>query len=272
MHISPGNVDCRSSCDLAYPVGTKVTLTATPDQGSVFQPGGFFIQGIGVNCESPCTVTMANDVSVIASFNSVHWMTVNKAGTGTSTVTWVESDAWYGRLLTCGSDCAMLLPLDFIGLHADAAPGSKFIGWSNGPCKEPFGPDTDCAITLDADSAVTATFDKIDTPTTDPGGGGTTDPGGGTTGGGTPGGAGGAGTPPPPGGTPIPPPGTTVPPTTTTPSSKLKFRATGKRRGKLVTLSLRFSGGTLGHNQVTIRLCRASGRSRRRRSSRPAAC
>jgi len=53
------------SCSATYPKGTVVTLTATPDPGSVFMGWS----GDCVGTQRTCTVVMDKDRSVIARFD-----------------------------------------------------------------------------------------------------------------------------------------------------------------------------------------------------------
>jgi Divergent InlB B-repeat domain len=83
-----------------------------------------------------------------------------------------------------GIDCSALCSHDFeegaaIVLTAKPVAGSTFAGWSGGGCSG----TAPCQLALDADTAVTATFEEIDG-----GGGGATGDGGGSTGGGSIGG------------------------------------------------------------------------------------
>jgi hypothetical protein len=68
---TPTGIDCNTTSNLgcsstAFPLGTQVTLTATPASGSVFA-------GWSANCQpaqnTTCTVTMANYEAVAAIFN-----------------------------------------------------------------------------------------------------------------------------------------------------------------------------------------------------------
>ncbi len=73
---SPAGIDCGGTCMATFPIGSQVTLTATPDGSS------HFAGWIGEGCfgTGPCTVTMSGAKSVTATF-------LPSAGTGFHTVT-----------------------------------------------------------------------------------------------------------------------------------------------------------------------------------------
>jgi hypothetical protein len=61
---SPGSIHCPSACSADFRVGTKVTLTATPAAGSLFDGwAGGGCKGIGT-----CTLTVSGDMTVAAEF------------------------------------------------------------------------------------------------------------------------------------------------------------------------------------------------------------
>jgi hypothetical protein len=145
-----GRIHCPSgACQNVFNDGTVVTLTATPNPGSVF--AGW----IGGVCSgtSPCDVTMDADKSVEAIFAPAtpptkHTLTVATAGSGAGTVT-----ASAGGISCPGACSAQLNEGTAVTLTATPASGSTFTGWSGG-CSGT-GP---CQVTLSADAAVTATF------------------------------------------------------------------------------------------------------------------
>ena len=69
---SPGGISCGSDCSQSYPLGTTVTLTASPASGSAF--GGF--SGAGCSGQGPCTVTMDVARSVTATFSDAGGKTI----------------------------------------------------------------------------------------------------------------------------------------------------------------------------------------------------
>jgi hypothetical protein len=62
---SSAGIDCGATCSASFPSGTMVTLTATPDAGSVFTGWSGDCTGVG-----PCTVTMDQDRAVTGTFDS----------------------------------------------------------------------------------------------------------------------------------------------------------------------------------------------------------
>lgn len=121
----PPGINCGGDCTEGYGTGTQVTLAAVPAAGSRF--GGW--SGGGCGGTGPCTVTLAADTKVIATFTLQAGLTVNLTGTGTGTVIGVPAG------ITCGSDCAETYdPGTVVTLTAAPAPGSIFGGWSLGGC------------------------------------------------------------------------------------------------------------------------------------------
>jgi hypothetical protein len=79
-------------------------------------------------------------------------LALEKTGTGSGTVTTSAAG------IDCGATCSHSYPNGTIlTVTPAAAPGSAFAGWSGGGCSG-IGP---CAVTMDGDTAVTATFDFI---------------------------------------------------------------------------------------------------------------
>ncbi len=140
---SPAGIDCGADCAEAYDLGSVVALTATPDAGSAFA---------GWSGDADCadgTVTLDADTACTASFDlNQRTLTVGLAGSGNGTVT--SSPAG----IDCGADCAQAYDLgSLVTLTANPDTGSTFTGWSG---------DADCAdgaVTLDGDTACTASFD-----------------------------------------------------------------------------------------------------------------
>ena len=56
----PAGIDCGSSCSAAFPVGSNVALSASPDKGSEFTGWSGACSGTGA-----CTVTMREALSLI---------------------------------------------------------------------------------------------------------------------------------------------------------------------------------------------------------------
>ncbi|MBX7116589.1 MAG: hypothetical protein K1X64_19845 [Myxococcaceae bacterium] len=82
-----------------------------------------------------------------------NWLTVDKQGSGTGTVTSAPAG------IDCGSACAeKFLRSETVTLTALAADDSKFIGWSGGGCS---GTDT-CSVQMSEPKVVTALFELKD--------------------------------------------------------------------------------------------------------------
>jgi PKD repeat protein len=65
VSTSPSAIDCGGTCSTAFPTGTLVTLTATPDTDSSF--AGWL--GGGCSGSTPCTVALNASANVTATFN-----------------------------------------------------------------------------------------------------------------------------------------------------------------------------------------------------------
>ena len=63
---APSSIDCGSSCNGGYKKGVRVTLTPTPDTGSVFAGWAGACTGAGT-----CTVAMDSDKAVVAVFDTL---------------------------------------------------------------------------------------------------------------------------------------------------------------------------------------------------------
>jgi hypothetical protein len=148
-----------SPCTGKWLAGTVVTLTASPAVGSLF--GGW--SGGGCSGTSTCVVTLSTDTSVTATFTTQRTVTVNKAGSGTGTVTSNPAG------ISCGATCsAQYANGASVALSQVASAGSVFTGWS-GSCTG----TGSCDLTLNADATVTATFQLLRTLTVSKSGAGT---------------------------------------------------------------------------------------------------
>ncbi len=150
---SPGSISCGSVCSDDFLAGTEVTLAATPASGSTFEGFSGACTGTG-----PCTVTMSKSRNVTATFDLTpkpkFTLTVTKSGAGT------------GKVRCDGGACASSYRMGTtVTLAATAASGSAFAGWSGGGCS---GSGT-CVVTIEANTAITATFDKAAAPPPLPG-------------------------------------------------------------------------------------------------------
>jgi hypothetical protein len=108
-----------------------------------------------------CAQLIATNGSGEGDGGTVDWtqpfsLTVSRAGTGSGTVT--SSPAG----INCGATCAKTFaPGTQVTLTGSPAAGSAFAGWSGGGCS---GTGT-CKVTLNANTAVTATFTPVHTLT-----------------------------------------------------------------------------------------------------------
>ncbi|MDB5396786.1 MAG: hypothetical protein JWM91_4292 [Rhodospirillales bacterium] len=147
IRSNPSVIDCGTICSNSYAIDSTLTLTATPDSGSVFL-------GWTGDCFSTtlCSVYLNQSKVVGAIFAPVSFsdtLSVSLAGTGSGGV------SGNPLVISCGTICsAALTDNTQIGLTAVAATGSVFTGWSNPQC----GSFTTCSLTLRADTSLTATF------------------------------------------------------------------------------------------------------------------
>jgi hypothetical protein len=142
-----------SSCTAAYKQADVVALTATP--GAHFKFEGWSGADKGSCTTAPaCNVTIpAHNAAITATATQItHTLTVNKAGTGAGSV-------------TCdGGACASTYNEGAsVTLAGSPTSGSTFAGFSGGGCSGTGG----CTVTIEADTAVTATFNANPTCVTD---------------------------------------------------------------------------------------------------------
>jgi len=142
---SDGFINCGSACSHIYPIGTSVTLTATPAAGSVFTGWS----GGGCSGTGSCVVDMTQAQNVTATFTPVYLLAVSKAGSGTVTST--------DGNINCGSACSYTyLSGTSVTLTATPASGWAFTGWS-GACT---GTGT-CMVNMTQNQSVSATFVQV---------------------------------------------------------------------------------------------------------------
>ena len=123
-----------------YAHGTPVTITATPETGSIFAgwSGGI------TSTANPLHITMNGNMTVTATFVKQQYrLTVNKAGDGSGSVNKNPSATSY----TYGTK---------VTLTATPETGSIFAGWSG----DITGTNNPLSITMNANVTVTATFVK----------------------------------------------------------------------------------------------------------------
>jgi hypothetical protein len=151
-----GTVECKvdsgafGSCEGPIGEGSKVEIKATADSHSTF--AGFSAgSGSAAGCSaSPCVISsLEADDALTANFAlKSYQLAITPAGTGTGSV-------------SCnGAPCAPSYPFGAkVALSASAAAGSTFAGFSGAGCS-----GTSCTLTIEADTAVTATFDANPPP------------------------------------------------------------------------------------------------------------
>ncbi len=164
---SPAGIVCGATCGGSFETGTYVTLTATPDASSMFNPTLWS----GVTCTEPagaanafgrCTVLadpFASLTSIGVKFqHKPVAVTVGVAGSGSGSV------SGFGAGITCAVTCTQLYTYNqarTLFLTPTADPGSVFAGWSGGtaPCAVSANP---CAFNIGSSNvATTAVFNLI---------------------------------------------------------------------------------------------------------------
>ena len=149
----PAGIDCGLTCSAPYSAGSGVTLSASPDPGSLFSGWSGDCSGTG-----DCILTMDGDHSVTATFSlPTYTLDVALAGNGSGSVS----------SLPAGIDCGLTCSAPYsagrsVTLSASPDPGSLFSGWS-GDCSG----TGDCILTMDGDHSVTATFSLPTLPSAD---------------------------------------------------------------------------------------------------------
>ncbi len=170
---NPAGISCSNTggdCAENYTFGAMVTLTATPDTGSVFT--GWSGGGCPSGSTSPCTVTMDAAKTVTAAFDlRVFTLTANVQSAGFGLVDTTDG------VLSCDDSCADDYTYgEVVVIKATPNDGYNFnpaTGWSN-VCTIVDGGD--CQVTMTAARTVTATFTpQIHTVTVQNTGGGSVD-------------------------------------------------------------------------------------------------
>lgn len=150
VRSTPSGLLCTSTgsggtCNVGFPEGSTVQLTASAPSGSVFKEWGGACSG-----NAPvCSLVMSEAHTVIAHFSRIAVLTVVRTGGGSGTVSSTPGG------ITCGSDCDETYGAGTaITLSAMPAAGSRFVQWSGGCSSAVDG----CTLTLAADTTVTAEF------------------------------------------------------------------------------------------------------------------
>lgn len=141
----PG-ISCNPDCSETYPLGTEVTLTATPDKASTFIGWSGDCSGTGT-----CKVTMTADKSVTAKFEPTPSRTLTvQAGfkSAPSTIGTVSSSP-AGIICTWRSGITMCTDT---ATYPDGTPVTLFPVLWGGACSTATG--STCMVLMDADKTV----------------------------------------------------------------------------------------------------------------------
>ncbi|HWY57390.1 MAG TPA: alkaline phosphatase family protein [Terriglobales bacterium] len=145
---NPSGINCGQTCSASFAPGTSVTLAATAGANSSFM--GW--TGGGCSGTSACTVTLSASQQVTATFNpvqSVPVLSVTLGGNGSGTVTSNPGG------INCGTTCSAPFNAGTqVTLTETPTQNSTFAGWSVSSC----GMNSTCAVTLNSNQLVTATF------------------------------------------------------------------------------------------------------------------
>ena len=138
---SPPGINCPTTCSATFPLGTPVTLTATPT-------ASYFFSGWSGNCSGggTCTLQITSAESVTASFKIGVPLSVTVSGKGTVTSNPPGID--------CPTTCSAAFPQGTtVSLSETPATNAAFSSWG-GACAG----TSSCSVTLVDPNSVTATF------------------------------------------------------------------------------------------------------------------
>lgn len=147
---SPPGITCPGACSYAYEPGTQVTLSARA------APGSRFIgwEGTGCSGTSTCDVTVDSATGVTALFEKLPILSVSLDGSGSGSIS-------SGSGIACPGTCSSAYPPGTeVTLTPNAASGSRFTGWEGGSCSG----TGSCQVTVDSETAITATFATLPAP------------------------------------------------------------------------------------------------------------
>lgn len=143
-----GGINCGLDCSELYDDGYKVTLTATPDTGSVF--GGW--SGDVTGPDNPITITIDSDKTLTAKFvpaEDTYTLTVLKSGPGNGKVTSEDEE------IDCGEVCSATYPAGtVVKLTATPDEFSGFDSWQG----DVSGTTKTISFIMDGDKTAVAVF------------------------------------------------------------------------------------------------------------------
>ncbi len=150
---APVGIDCGATCSAELPIGTTVTLTATPEANARFGSWG----APCADATGDCVFTLNEDTEVRATFDErFATLGVVFAGSGTGEVRADVGD------LVCTSTTAQCEASYEVGtrvtLSATPGPATTFVGWSDSDVCSGRQP---CTLPLQRSQTVTATFEGI---------------------------------------------------------------------------------------------------------------
>ncbi|MBX3273976.1 MAG: hypothetical protein KF729_27170 [Sandaracinaceae bacterium] len=152
VRSDPAGIDCGATCSADFDAGSTIRLTPVPATGSVFA-GWELVPACMMG--TLCSFSVGAPTLVRARFERAPvTLTVTRTGAGSGAV---REDTMGALRIDCGSDCSeTLTPPATIRLLAVPAVGSTFAGWTGGGCAASGNP---CAVSVDADTTVSARFD-----------------------------------------------------------------------------------------------------------------
>ena len=146
-----GLISCNPFCSDEYAEGTKVTLTASPSEGSLFMAWKHCDAG-GINGRQ-CTVAMSKAKQVSAVFIAAHALTLAKAeGSGPGKI---AASGGIVCLYSCEHASALLKEGSNVTVSQTPAKHFHFAGWG-GDCTGKGA----CELTMGEDHEVTADFEE----------------------------------------------------------------------------------------------------------------